>query len=111
MSSYFDTVARKFQQASTQEDKRQILLTVQQRVGEYLTWIETNCLKAEQHKVAPLREAYTAMVHRPLREGLEYRLIEDLHDLGHDIGRARIQIRRRGSANDNPYAVSGSTIP
>ena len=104
MSSYFDEMGRRAYEAEQKGDTKRADETaaeVKQRVSDYLTWIERNALKSEAPKVAVLRTKFNAI--GPSRYGASYLISGDLHEFGHDIGRAAIRIRGRGHALDNPY--------
>ena len=103
MSSYFDEAARAIDRAESEEAKNKLVDKVVKRVGDYLGYIESRCLKAEKGKLIPLREQFTKIRSRSYPAAINYMRIERLHDLGHDIGRARIKIRAGGWAGDNPY--------
>lgn len=104
MSSYYDEAARQHDLADGMEAKTVVVEQVKSRVAEYLDWMAQNCVKADALKVGRLRDKFTEIISHPKDYDMDGRLlIEDLHDFGHDTGRARIRIRRRGIAGDNPY--------
>jgi len=103
VSSYFDEASRQYRQAETPEKKREVVDTVTKRVREYLDYISRTCLKAERPKLEPLEVKFRKACDGPWDDEMSFMVIEDLHDLGHDIGRARIALRRQGVARDNPY--------
>jgi len=104
MSSYFDemgTRALDAEQKGDTEKAKQIAAEVKQRVGDYLTWIEQHALKSEASKLPALRAKFEAI--GPAPYGASFLIGGNLHELGHDIGRARIRIRGGRTAGDSPY--------
>ena len=104
MSSYFDEMGRRAYQAEQKGDQAKaeaILSQAKQQVADYLDWIEKHALKREAAKVAILRDKFESL--RPPRLTASFAISGDLHELGHDIGRARIAIRGGRYAGDNPY--------
>jgi hypothetical protein len=106
MSSYFDEMGRRIyetEQAKDLEKTRKLLDQVKQQVGNYLAWIETNALKSEKEKIFQLKSKYEAIVNKGTRYGAYLFVSGDMHELGHDIGRARIKLHGGRICGDNPY--------
>jgi len=109
MSSYFDEMTRRVSVAEQARDSAMVKQLVEQaveRVRMYLDWIEKNALKSEQEKVSVLRAQFDQLLKKGAPWGASIFVGGDLHELGHDIGRARIRLSGGRSAGDNPYFPS-----
>lgn len=101
MSSYFDNAAGRVPFA-----EKNIGYTIKlrdevtERVHGYIEFIESKALKSEQDKVKEIKEKFDNIISKPVRLSV---LVEKLHDLGHDIGDAKIQMKGKKLASDNPY--------
>ena len=111
LSSYFDEMARR----ASQGDPAKVAEEALERMRGYLAYIQKEALKGEVEIGAKEREVQT-FIERLEKHAQRYAqqdkagpgrnpvwLLEELHDLGHDIGRAAIRLRGGRQALDNPY--------
>ena len=105
MSSYFDTMARKNQGLQTKDERIALANEVVERVKAYLEYIETHSPATYATSVHDLKQSF--LILSKLREWDEDGtfLIENMHDMGHKIGTARIPVKHHPHTrfSDNPY--------
>ena len=109
MSSYFDTMESCLGRGDL------LVQLVYKQYSRYLDTIAEECLGWEQdrlseiiHRFWPLEERARKLVQIPDLADGQYefgQLLRELHDLAHDLGRARIRLRSGQYAGDNPGVV------
>lgn len=96
MSSYFDRMAR-----CLSNPKQQIIVLVRDQYRRYLQDIEQDCLLKEIERVSELIKEFDAI---PL-DGDPAMVIQEFHSFAHKLGSARIQLKGKRWASDNPNII------
>lgn len=105
MSSYFDNAARIHQELPNTERKLKLTEAVVKRVDNYLTYIAEHSPATHQQMVHDFRQKFDkARVQKEWDEDGRM-VIEELHNLAHEIGTARIPVKYQPKRRfgDNPY--------
>lgn len=92
MSSYFDRMAQ------CVNDPRQIVALARDQYRRYLRDISRDCLLKEIDRVVGLTKEFDSIS----LDGDPAMVIQELHSFAHKLGSARIQLKGRRWASDNP---------
>lgn len=97
MSSYFDKMAQCLY------DQNAIGELVFTQYRAYLRDLQEDVIEADEQKLSDLMTEMHKIHDR--YKGNPVMLVETLHDLAHDVGRAGIRLKGGGRAGDNPNFV------
>ena len=97
MSSYFDTMA------TCVNDPKQLAALVLRQYGWYLRKLSNECLVRDLERFAVISRRMFE-IERRFKEGKldPSMVVEELHDLAHNLARANIRLRGGRRAMDNP---------
>lgn len=118
MSSYFDAAIWKIselQQRGSDAERRQAIALVKQAVDRYtryLDWVDSRLRTPDLEHLRPFKERMAVFAehakdlakvppHETWTVALE--IIDDLHELAHRVGGARLMKRDGAPVMDNPY--------
>jgi uncharacterized hydantoinase/oxoprolinase family protein len=97
MSSYFDMMC------GILNDSTKVIDLAEKQYQQYLSYLSENVTEADEEKLSTLITKFYGIRHNVEKRGLGKEwILEEMHDLAHDIGRANIRLKDGSRAGDNP---------